>query len=153
MEPVLESIIINRPIEEVFAYVSDLRHSQEWQNGLLEVRKITEGPLGVGTQFTFVRTFLGRKLEASNEFIEYIPNTIVTFKVTSGPVPGQGSYLFESTPEGSKVISKVEMQAKGFVKLAEPLIAASLSRDVESNLEKLKNLLENRAANSDSREL
>jgi len=46
-----KSGIIRRPIEEVFAYVSDLRHSPEWQSGLVEVRQTTEGPQGVGTVY------------------------------------------------------------------------------------------------------
>ncbi len=44
-------ITINRPVAEVFAYVSDLPRGTEWQPGLVEVRRITEGPEGVGTQY------------------------------------------------------------------------------------------------------
>jgi hypothetical protein len=42
-----DSVIIRRPLEGVFAYVSDLRHSAVWLSGLLEVRKTADGPLGV----------------------------------------------------------------------------------------------------------
>ena len=141
------SVIVKRPIEEVFAYVSDLRHSKEWQSGLLEVRKTTEGPLGVGTQFVFVRKVMGRKMEGGSEFVQYEPNTKVTFRPISGPATGEASYLFESTTEGTKVTSKIEMQFGGFFGgLAEPLIAVSLRRDMESGFVELKNLLENRVA-------
>jgi hypothetical protein len=88
-----KSVVIRRPLGEVFAYVSDLRHSAQWQDGLLEVRKLTEGPLGVGTRFAFVRKLAGRKLEASNEFVVYEPDQVVTFRVVGGPMPGEGSYL------------------------------------------------------------
>jgi len=142
------SITIKRPTEEVFAYVSDLRHSREWQKGLSEVRKTTEGRLGVGTRFTFVRKFLGRRLEGSNEFIEYKPNALVAFRFAAGPIPGEAAYLFESAPEGCKLTSRIAMRTGGLSKLAEPLIAAGLSRDVETNLGKLKNVLESRAAGS-----
>ena len=49
MVAVEKMITINRPVEEVFAYVSDLQNSPLWQKGLLEARRITEGPLGLGT--------------------------------------------------------------------------------------------------------
>lgn len=140
-----KSGIIRRPIEEVFAYVSDLRHSPEWQSGLVEVRQTTEGPQGVGTQFTFVRKFMGRMLDASVEFVEYEPNTKVAFRSTSGPMLIEVSYLFESTAEGTKITSKIEMQPGGFLfGLAEPLIAASLRRETEASAGELKDLLENR---------
>jgi uncharacterized membrane protein len=139
-----KSIIIHLPIEEVFSYVSNLTHSAEWQNGLEEVRKTTEGPLGVGTQFALVRTFIGRKMEASNEITEFVPNAKVAFKTTSGPIPLEASYHFETIGKDTKLTSKIEMQPKGFVSLAEPLISASLQRDVEASLGFLKNMLENR---------
>lgn len=135
------SVTIHLPIEEVFAYVSDLRHSAEWQAGLLEVRKTTEGPLGVGTRFTFVRKILGRTLAASNELIAFEPSRIVTFRIY-GPMPGEASYLFESTPAGTKVTSTVEMQPRAFTRLAEPLIAASLRRQMDADLPVLQDLLE-----------
>jgi uncharacterized membrane protein len=138
------SIIIHRSVEEVFHYVSNLTHSAEWQNGLTEVRQITDRPLGVGTQYALVRTFLGRKLEASNEITEFTPNVKVAFKTISGPIPLEASYQFEPAENGTKFTSKIKMQPRGFVSLAEPLISASLQRDVEDNLGVLKNMLENR---------
>ncbi len=139
-----KSIIIRRPVEEVFAYVSDLTHSAEWQTGLLEVRKTTPGPLGVGTKYTLVRVFMGRRMEASNEFVEFGPNVKVAFKSTSGPIPFKASYLFESTGGDVKLTSTIEMHPKGFFNLAEPLISASLQKDVEAGLGKLKDMLESR---------
>jgi uncharacterized protein YndB with AHSA1/START domain len=139
------SIVISRPIEEVFAYVSDLRHSAEWQAGLSEVRKVTYGPLGVGTRFVAVRKLMGRKLQLSSQFVAYEPNRMVVFRF-SGSVPGEGSYVFESTVEGTSLTSRVEMQPRGFARLAEPLIAASLRRQMEANLPALRDLLEERAA-------
>ena len=45
-----EKIInIHRPIELVFAFVSDLQNGPRWQPELLEVRPITEGSLGIGS--------------------------------------------------------------------------------------------------------
>jgi uncharacterized membrane protein len=148
MIQVKRSIVISRPIDEVFTYVSDLRHSAVWQPGLEEVRKKTEGPLRVGTEFTFVRKFLGKRLESGNKFIEYEPNTRVTFVIPSGPVPGEASYLFESTPHGTKVTSKIQLEFKGLTRLAEPLVTSSLIRDMETGFDKLKELLENGAAAS-----
>lgn len=138
------SVMIRRPVEEVFAYVSDLRHSAEWQAGVSEVKKVTEGPLGVGTRFLAVRTFMGRKLQLSSQFVTYEPNRMVVFRF-SGSIPGEGSYVFESTVEGTSVTSRVEMQPRGFARVAEPLIAASLRRQMEANLPALRDLLEEQA--------
>lgn len=139
-----KSIVINRPVEEVFAYVSDLTHSAEWQSGLVEIRKVTEGILGVGTRYTFVRLFLGRKMEANNEIVEFTPNAKIAFRTISGPIPLDASYSFERNSSDTKLTSKIDMHPGNFISLAEPLISASLSRDVEAGLVYLKGLLESR---------
>jgi len=143
-------IVINRPVEEVFAYVGDQRNGPKWQSGLVEVRLMTDGPPGVGTRHTFVRNFMGRKMEAANEYIAYEPDKRITFKTTSGPVPLEASYLFESTAAGTKLTSKIDMQAAGLSRLVEPLIAAGLRREMRVALAKLKYLLEHRVVATSS---
>lgn len=63
MIDVEDSIVINRPIGEVFAFVADQTNAPRWQNGLEQVRRTTDGPPGVGTKHVVVRKFLGRRLE------------------------------------------------------------------------------------------
>ena len=40
------SIVINRPVEEVFAFLSDFENNPKWQATSVEARKISEGPVG-----------------------------------------------------------------------------------------------------------
>lgn len=141
-----ESIVIRRPIEEVFAFVADQTKAPQWQSGLLEVRRTTNGPLGIGTKHTAVRKFMGRRLEATNEYVVFEPNKEVTFKGTAGSSDFQHSYLTESTKEGTKLTSRMVMQSKGLLGLAEPLIASSLKREFVANLGDLKDLLESGVA-------
>jgi uncharacterized protein YndB with AHSA1/START domain len=136
-------ITINRPVEEVFAYVSDLPSGPEWQPGLVEVRRITAGPNGVGTQFSGVRKFMGRKMESVIEYTTYEPNKKLVFKSISGNSPLVQSFLFEPTAAGTKLTARLELQTSSLMGLAKPLIASSLKRDVDTNYDILKNLLEN----------
>jgi uncharacterized membrane protein len=143
MVTVEKGIVIGRPAVDVFAFVSDHTNAPRWQRGLLEVRRANDGPIGVGTRHTLVRTFMGRRVEASNEFTHYEPNKLVAFAVISSWLPGHGSYVVE--PEGAhraRLIARVELRPMGLFRVAEPLMAAALTRDVEANLGALKGLLE-----------
>ena len=143
MIKVEKSIVIDRPTQEVFAYVSDHTNAPRWQRGLLEVHRETEGPIGVGTRHTLVRVFMGRRMEASNEFTQYEPNRLVSFKITGDSVAGQGWYVVEPAGPGhTKLTSRIEMRPLGLVRLAQPLMAAGLKREVVANLRDLKCLLE-----------
>ncbi len=136
------SIIIQRPIEEVFVYVSDLRNGPQWQTGLYEVRRLTNGSLGIGTQFASVRKFLGRKLEGVVELVAYEPHNKLAIKSTSGSVPFEQSFLFESAAGGTRVSTAIELHTSGLMGLAEPLIAGSLKREMALAFDDLKDLLE-----------
>jgi len=146
MITVEKSIVIDRPVEDVFAFVSDHTNAPRWQRGLLEVRRASDGPIGVGTRHTFVRTFMGRRLEASNVFTHYEPSRLVAFNATSNWLPGHGSYVVE--PDGTdraRLIARVELRPSSLFRAAEPLMAAALRREVDANLSDLKGLLEAQA--------
>lgn len=145
MIKVEESITIRRPVEEVFAFVADQTNSPCWQSGLLEVRRVTDEPIGLGTKHTAVRKFMGRRLEATNEYVVYEPNKEVTFKGTANSADFTHSYLTESTVEGTKLTSRMEMHPKGLFGLAEPLIVSSLKREFAASMGELKDVLEHRA--------
>lgn len=140
-----DSILINCPVEEVFAFVADQTNGPQWQDGLLEVRRITSGPVGVGTKHTAARKFLGRKMELTNEYIKYEPNKQVTFKGESGSMHFETSYLTESTVDGTRLTCQMQMEQGGLFGLAEPMIAKSLKRDFAANFRPLKALLESQA--------
>src|SRR5438552_18920668 len=99
MIKVEKSIVIDRSQEDVFEYVSDHTNAPRWQRGLFEVRRAKEGTIGVGTRHTLVRMFMGRRMEASNEFTQYEPTRLVSFKVTSGSVAAQGWNVLEPSAQ------------------------------------------------------
>jgi len=49
------AVEIDRPVEEVFAFVADQTNAPQWQADLHGVRRLTDGPIGVGTEHEFVR--------------------------------------------------------------------------------------------------
>ena len=144
MTKVEHSVWINRSVEEVFAYVVDPKNIAEWAGPVVEARKTSEGPVGLGTTSSRVTQFLGRTMEATYEITEYEPNRLYGDKTTSGPVPTNARISFAPVDGGTKVTIQGEIEAAGFFKLAEPILARMSSRQVETDLQTLKDLLEAR---------
>lgn len=142
MIEVERSIVIRRPVEDVFAFVADQRNAPQWQSGLVEVRRLTDGPPGVGTKHAVVRVFMGRRMELANEYVAFEPNKRITFNGDSGQLSFEASYRTESAGDGTNVTCEMQMHPRGLLRLAQPLIAAGLRRDFEANLRNLKDLLE-----------
>jgi uncharacterized membrane protein len=138
------NIVVQRPVSEVFDFVSDLTNGPQWQTGLFEVHNQTHGSLGVGSKFASVRKFLGRKVEGLVEIIEYEPNSKFVIKSASGTVPFEEQYLFEPTSNGTRLSTVIELHTSGLMGLAEPLIMGSLKREMDANFGDLKDILETR---------
>lgn len=136
------SVQINRPIEEVFAYVANIKNLPLWAGPVTEARQISEGPIGVGTMQTQSAQFLGRKMESTQEVIEYVLNKTLSTKSTSGPLPLEIHYAFEPAGNGTKIEIEANLDAGGFFKLAEPIAGRMLQRQTASDAETLKELLE-----------
>lgn len=139
------SIEINRPLEEVFAYLSNLENNSEWRSSSFEARKTSEGPIGVGTRYRMVNNILGLRLENEAEVIEYEPNRKCTNRSTSGPLPITAQRIFERVKGGTRVRFVVEVEPRGFFKLVEPFLARLARRRVVTDAAHLKNLMEARA--------
>ena len=69
-----------RPLDEVFAYLSDFSTTEEWDPGVLEAKRVKGAAVGQGTEFRLVAEFLGRKNELTYRILEYDPPHAVTFR-------------------------------------------------------------------------
>jgi uncharacterized membrane protein len=136
------SVIINRPPEEVFAYISNFENNPGWQSGMQEARFTSEGPLGVGSTYAQVAKFLGRRIESTFEVIGYEPKRLVKATSTSGSFPITFTRMVEPVEGGTQVAAIIEGDASGFFKLAEPLMARMVQRSVDGDYANLKHILE-----------
>lgn len=142
MVKVKTSVVINRPVEEVFEYMGDPSNNVQWQSGTIESKQTSEGPRGVGTTTQAVTQFLGKRLESTGEITEYEPNRRVGVKSTSGPIPITATTTFEEVEGGTKVTLEAEGDVSGVFKLAEPIVARTAQRQFEGNYLTLKDVLE-----------
>jgi uncharacterized membrane protein len=139
------SVQINRPVEDVFAFVTDIEKLPLWAGPVTEAKQTSEGPIGVGTTQIQSAQFLGRQMETTQEVTEYELNKKLSTKSTSGPLPLEIHYIFEPVGEGTKITLEADLDAGGFFKVAEPLVGRMLNRQTASDAQTLKDLLETQA--------
>lgn len=145
------TVEIARPPAEVFAFVADQTNGPRWQAGLAEVRRLTGGPLGVGTEHEFVRRFAGREVATRNRFVTFEEGRYVEFEIPDGWLTGRASYLAEPGPAGAVLTSRMRFHAHGPAVLLEPLMSRILARDSRRDEARLKLLLEQEDGRSSSR--
>ena len=136
------SVVIDRPIEEVFAFATEPENEPLWQSTSLETEQTSGGPVGVGTTFRNTSKFLGRRIDSTYEVTGNEPPRRRCVRVTSGPIPGSGCYLFEPAEGGTRFTQRFEAEIGGFFRLAEPLVGRAIRRQMEADMATLKDLLE-----------
>ena len=140
-----ESVEINRPPEEVFAYVADPGHLPEWSGIVQEVRKEAQGQPREGDRYTSVAKFLGRRFETPLEVTAHDPPRRHSDRSTGGPFPQEYTYILEEVAGGGTRLTLVaEGEPGGFFRLVGPLLQRAGSRQFRADLATLKDLLETR---------
>ena len=136
------SVVIGRPVEEVFDFATDPENEPLWQSTSLETERTSEGPLGVGATFRNTSKFLGRRIESAYEVTEMEPPRRQCIKIVSGPIPGSDCYLFEPAEGGTRFTQTFVVEVGGFFRLAEPLVARAIRRQFDADMATLKDVLD-----------
>ncbi|HZR39796.1 MAG TPA: SRPBCC family protein [Ktedonobacteraceae bacterium] len=132
---------IRRTPAEVFTYITDLGNAPRWAP-VREMRQLTEGPVGIGSQIVQIITFMGQSFESKTEVTGYDPPEVFAFKSTSGPMPFEQLFTLSPIEEGTQLSVVLEGEPGGFFKLAKPLIASATQKQLQEQVDKLKQLLE-----------
>jgi uncharacterized membrane protein len=140
-----QSVVINRPSEHVFDFLANPENDPQWSSASDEMRKTSEGPVGVGAKFKQVGRFLGRRLEFALEVTAYEPHRKFGMKVTAGPIKFAGMRVLETVPDGTRVTFTGGGRAGSFLRLARPLLARAAERQLKADLTALKEVLEAQA--------
>ena len=134
-------VIINKPVEEVFAFTNEPENTAKWQPDVVSV-EYPNGKPKEGDQFKEVRKFMGKDMETTLEITALKPNVQYSAKTLTGPVPYEVSVNFESVEGGTKMTTVIEGEAGGFFKLAEGMVAKQLNKSLKEDSERLKSVLE-----------
>jgi uncharacterized membrane protein len=135
-------VTIERAPADVFAYLTDLDNLPEWQASIVEIRREDDGPLGVGTRFTEVRSVAGRRIESTIEVTALEPDREFALRVVEGPVPGTVSHLVAAEGQATRLTVVGELTGSGLRSLAAPLLERAAKREGERDLRRLKQVLE-----------
>ena len=136
------SLVIHRPIQTVFNFVSNYQNSPRWVSGTMKHQKITPGPIGVGTVIHTTGHAAGLRVEATRIVTAYEPPVKYAFSSDYRQIPFTMTFFFEPMQSGTRLTVMVEGESAGLFKAATPLILRSLRRQVEGDLRRLKSVLE-----------
>jgi carbon monoxide dehydrogenase subunit G len=138
-----DKITINSPITEVFSFISDISNGTKLNTDVVEVVKLTEGPISKGTKFKEVKTIRSRRAEAFIEVAQYEPSKAFSARSDANGLIVTYHYQMNEEANGTQVSFQCEVQTSGIVMaLTKPLIIKILKREDGDHLKNIKRVLE-----------
>lgn len=134
--------LIDRPMKDVFAFVSNPNNMSKWNSAVVSLQQISPGEVGVGTKFKSVGEMMGRRIEGEMQVTMYEPDTKCGFQLNAGPMLVNLTLSLKTVGTGTKVSLNAQGNPGGIFKLAEPVMAGRVKSLVEENLARLKTQLE-----------
>jgi uncharacterized protein YndB with AHSA1/START domain len=142
------SVTIARPVEDVFAVLTDPTLSPRWAANAIKGELLTPGPPGVGSRRrAVVRGLFGRTMESVMEVTELEPNRMLALRLISASWGGSGrtKYLLTPVAGGTRVDWRWEMEPGGVLKPFSRPLMAIFQRAFQRDVNNLKAMMESNA--------
>ena len=132
---------VNRPVDKVFAWLTNPENQGKFDKSSLRMDVLTPGPWRTGTQLRELRDLGGRKTEVLSEIAELDSNRRFIIRSKTGP-GWLGTWSFEPEGAGTRLRWTGQLTMKGFARLFEPLIGRQMRTQIEQQFANLPRLIE-----------
>lgn len=139
------TVEIDKPIDEVFAFLADGENDKQFSPRVLEIRKTTEGPPGVGTVYESTVKDAGMKTKRQFELTRFEPPMRIRWKERSKnlvTVPEGGYDLAEAAGGRTQLTVFNEFQGHGLGKLLAGPAARAAQKDADDFAGRIKAAVE-----------
>ena len=136
------SVVIARPIDEVFAFIADARNRPRWDDSVESEELTSPEPVDEGSTVRTRMRSMGRDYELNWEVVEHEPPRHQRIESTSGPFPTTLAYDLTEDGEGTALRFSVTGRPTGFMRVLQPLVARRTQRNLDNAFPRLKEILE-----------
>jgi carbon monoxide dehydrogenase subunit G len=145
MSPITTTIEVNRPAEDVFAYVTDPTRFVEWQHGVISGQMDGDEPHGVRDRCLTTRRIGGAERQVTSEITHIDPPKTWGVRGINGPIRSIVDVTVSPVEEGrgSRVRIDLDFTGHGIGKVLVPLLVRpSARKEMSENVNRLKQRLE-----------
>ncbi len=138
------SVYIERPVEDVFAFMDNVALEPEWQPSLTSASSEPAGPTTVGTKKLYTSVVLGKKVKNTYVTTVFEKNKRIVYETTpDSTLSGAALFTWESMGLGTLVTISVRGEPKGALRLVPKKMLDRYSEtEMEASLQRLKAILE-----------
>ena len=135
---------IDRPVEEVFAFLADGGNDPKFSPRVQQIEKTTDGPAGVGTVYASTVKDAGMKTKREFELTEFTPPHRIRWAERSKNLvtASEGGYDLAAEDGGTRLTVYNVLEGHGFGKLLTPLALRAARKDADPFAQRIKQAVE-----------
>ena len=134
---------IDRPREEVFAFMMDFRTAPRWRNMVRRIEVLGGGPVQQGSKLLFTMDAMGDTRQGEVELWLYDPPHRFGQRNTAQGISGIFEYILEPDATGTTVVLTGDLRPHGLMWLTMPWIFLFQRYRFRDQLASLKRAIEN----------
>ena len=126
------TVIVEKPLDKVFAYLSDFTTTTEWDPGTVKTVR-TSGDGGFGTRYLNTSAFAGRETQLTYVVEDLVPNRHIALRGENKTVIAHDTLMFRESGDdvgvaATEVTYTADFTFKGIARLAAPLLKPAFIR-------------------------
>ena len=122
-----KTVTVDKPVDKVFAYLSDFATTTEWDPGTVQTVRIA-GDGAVGTEYRNTTKFAGRKTQLTYVVDELVPNQRIALRGENTTVIAHDTMTFRTSGRGTEVTYTADFTFKGLTRFLAPLLKPAVNR-------------------------
>lgn len=121
------TVTVDRPVDAVFAYLSDFTTTTEWDPGTVRTERVS-GDGGVGTRYRNTSSFLGRQTRLDYLVTERVHGQRFALRGENPTVVAHDTMTFVGQNGSTTVTYRADFEFKGIARFVAPLLAPALKK-------------------------
>lgn len=143
---ITRTIEVSVPVDKAFDYVADFSTTETWDPGIVEGRRVDDGPVGVGSAFDVVADFGGRRLPLRYRITEYERPSRVVLVGEGARFRGVDDIRFSPSAGGTRIDYLADLRLRGLARIAEPFMRGRFEQLSDDAIDGLSRTLSRKAS-------
>jgi uncharacterized protein YndB with AHSA1/START domain len=129
---VRRTVTVQKPLEDVFDYLSDFTTTTEWDPGTVRTIR-TAGTGSVGTEYQNTSTFAGRETQLTYVVLDLVPNRRISLRGENKTVIAEDTMTFREVGRDpavarTEVTYTADFTFRGITRFIAPLMKPAFTR-------------------------
>lgn len=133
---------VARPPKEVFQFVTDSANAPKVNDSVIQMEKLTDGPVDVGTRYRETRLMDGKEQQTELEVVAFENGSRYSVRNETQGIETIYEYVIRSEEDGTRIDLSCHVNAKGLKKAIVPAVVNILKKEDGDHLQRLKLMME-----------